>query len=430
MTPFKLLYRIGAAWRNPSLFPRVRFLSDTQTWSLDRLLEHQFRELKAFLSFAGTYSPYYRALFRNVAFEPGDFTDLHQLSVIPPTDKATLILHNDAIHTDYPFTRVFACETSGTSGQVLSFRRDEAWDSANRAAVLRGYSWYGVHPWERNAYLWGYNISPRHRLRVAALDALQNRFRMFSYDPDDIRRFASRLRTAVFLHGYSSMIYNVARTLNEAPDLPRPTRLRLVKGTSEKIFERYQADVLQAFGRRMVSEYGAAESGLIAFECPHGSMHLHTEGCYVEEVEGEILVTNFLARSFPIIRYRLGDAIDLAPADFRCPCGMAHPVLRDVLGRTGKVVWGKHAKYPSLTFYYVFKNLFFEKGISLSYQVRQPERGRVVIEIEQSLPQHLDALKSEIRKHFGDDLEATYRFGAVVGSTGGKRRDFISELDD
>lgn len=62
----------------------------------------------------------------------------------------------------------------------------------------------------------------------------------------------------------------------------------------------------KAFGAKIISEYGAAESGLIAYECPEcGNMHINMENVIVEESEGEIVVTNLLSRSFPIIRYKL-----------------------------------------------------------------------------------------------------------------------------
>lgn len=65
-------------------------------------------------------------------------------------------------------------------------------------------------------------------------------------------------------------------------------------------------------------------------------MHINMENVILEEVNGEAVVTNLLSRSFPIIRYKLGDYIKLAPESFKCKCGRAHPVLLDVLGRVGK----------------------------------------------------------------------------------------------
>jgi phenylacetate-CoA ligase len=226
------------------------------------------------------------------------------------------------------------------------------------------------------------------------------------------------------------MINRIAKAYNEDPSLPRPKSLKLVKGTSEKIFPAYQKEARRAFGRSIVSEYGAAEAGLIAFECPEGNMHIHTEGCHVEEEEGEILVTNFLSKSFPVVRYRLGDRIELAPDGFRCPCGMAHPVIKEVLGRVGAVVFGQTKTYPSLSFYYVFKNLFFEKGITLSYQVVQRRKGYVVVSIEEPLPQHREEIEAELRKYFGEDLTATIRFGIPIPHRNSKRKDFLSYLDE
>lgn len=424
----ELLFRLGARWRNPSLAARVAFLKGSERWSRERLIEYQTAQCRGLLEFARKYSPYYRDVFRAAGFEPGDLKSLRDLERLPVIDKETLIAHNREIHTSHPFRKVFACETSGTSGQVLTFRRDEAWDSANRAAVVRGYSWFGVRPWDRSVYLWGFSADPLKKARVRMLDALQNRFRVFSYDEKEVRRLARHARKAVVLHGYSSMIYNIAKALNKDEHLARPERLKLVKGTSEKIFEAYQAEAIKAFGRRIVSEYGAAETGLVAFECPHGNMHVHMEGCIVEVIEGEAVITNLLSRSFPVIRYRLGDSIELAPEGFECPCGMKHQVINEVRGRVGTVVYGRNGQFPSLVLYYVFKNLFFEKGVALSYQARQYEKGKIVVDIEQNCPENAPLVQAEIRRYFGEDLEATLRFGETIESGQKKRKDFVSCL--
>ena len=149
----------------------------------------------------------------------------------------------------------------------------------------QGYSWYGVSPWERSGYLWGYNFSTAKRVKMRALDFLQNRFRMFSYKPEEMDRFLRRLVDAKYLAGYSSMIYELARRKNQAcPELHY--NLRMIKGTSEKIYGHYQDQVLAAFGRRVVSEYGSAECGIISYESPCGKMHVNMESVIVEEHAG------------------------------------------------------------------------------------------------------------------------------------------------
>ena len=64
---------------------------------------------------------------------------------------------------------------------------------------------------------------------------------------------------------------------------------------------------------------------------------------------------------------------------------MAHPVIEEVTGRIGKSVLGKKNKYPSLTFYYIFKNLFFTEGLLLNYQAHQNETGKIEIRIKEEL---------------------------------------------
>ena len=103
------------------------------------------------------------------------------------------------------------------------------------------------------------------------------------------------------------MIYEIAKQVNESGE--GPIRLKMVKGTSEKIFDSYQDEVRKAFGQKMISEYGAGESTLIAYECPCGNMHVVMENVIVEDYNGEILVTNLNSTSMPIIRYRLGDSV-------------------------------------------------------------------------------------------------------------------------
>lgn len=425
---FELLYRVGARVRNPSLQERYRFLMESDGWPRARLDAYQLEQARGFLSFAGAHSPYYREIFARIDFDPSRVASLDDLRRIPAVDKATLIRANAEIRSDFPFPRVHECATSGTSGAVLKFPRDEEWDSAMRAAERRGYAWHGISPWERNGYFWGFQIRGWKRLETRLLDALQNRFRLFSYDESEIVRFARKLRRARYVEGYSSMIYEVAKRVN-ALGLADGIELGMVMGTSEKIYDSYQSQVVAAFGRKMISEYGAAETGLIAFECPEGSMHIVSEHVVVEVEDGEILVTNLLSRAFPVIRYRLGDSVKLADPDFQCACGRAHPVVLDVLGRVGKVIQGRSRSYPSLTLYYVFKNIAHADHVELSYQAHQHERGRLELWIEQDQPEHAAKIDREMKRYFGEDVAYSLHFGRTLDRAGGKLRDFLTTLD-
>ncbi len=425
----KLIFNSGVKKRNPSLLGYLDFLKKSDNWSEKELRDYRIIKCKEFLEFVYEYSPYFKVFFDRNRFNPSEFKDLEQLKQLPPFTKENLIKFNDKIHTNYKFKKLFVSSTSGTSGQLLKFWKNEEWDSHTRAAIFRGYTWYNVYPWDKNGYLWGYNIDPKEAMKIKFLDWLQNRFRLFSYNSQEIEKFARNLKGAKYLHGYSSVIYEVAKLVNKS-GLKIHHNLKMIKGTSEKVYESYQEEVKKAFGLKMLIEYGATESGLIGFECPHGSIHIAMENVIIEEENGEILVTNMLSRSFPIIRYRLGDGIKLADPEFKCPCGRAHSVILDIHGRLGEKIIGKKREYPSVLLNIFFKGIATNHGILLNYQLRQHFKGLVDIAIEQEEIGNGPILEKELKNYFQDDIEFNVKYGQNLHNMDGKLKNFITTLSD
>ncbi len=425
----KAIFRAGVLLRNNHIFRNYDFLLRSQKWTLSEIEAYQLKRLKALLELAYEKTPYYREKFDEHGFHPSHLKTLADLALVPMTTKEDLLANASRIQVmDYP-EKLFFSETSGSTGRPLVFYRNKDWDAWHRASIFRGYSWHGVEFWERNGYFWGYNIAPGRRWKTKVMDFLVNRFRLFSYDDKEIERFIRKLGKASYLGGYSSMIYEVAKKINEE-GLGKGFNLKMVKGTSEKIFERYQAEAERAFGRRIISEYGSAEAGIIAFECPFGNMHVNMETVIVEEEDKEIIATNLVSSSFPVIRYRLGDYIDLKK-NVACPCGMRHHVIKDVLGRVGKVIYGRKGMYPSLTLYYVFKNLAMEEGLVLNYQALQRRKGVLEISLEEGLESgEKRLLMRELSKYFRDDVETRLIEKADLRSRKKKKTDFISEVEE
>ncbi len=428
MSLAKNIFLAGAKRRNPGLYDWYDFLKETERWEIGRLKEYQLQELKKLLLMADKHSAFYKNYFRQHGFDPA-ITSLEDLRQLPPVSKEQLISDNDQIHTDLRFNKRFYCETSGSSGQVLTFWRDERWDSANRAAILRGYSWYDVAPWESNIYFWGYNVEAGKQLKTRILDKLQNRYRVFDYRPDTLTKLTQKLKSTTYMHGYASVIYELAKLVNDQQMELELPKLKMIKGTSEKIYPHYQEAVMNAFGKKMISEYGAAEASIVAFECREGNMHTTMENVLVEVEEGEVLITNLVADSFPIIRYKLGDYVKLSESH-TCACGIEHTVVEEVQGRVGKNIHGENHKYPSLTLYYVFKNLFFEKGLKFNYQCVQEERGSLVVLIKEPYTSKGEKLiRAEFEKYFKGDVAISVMFSQDFHSYTEKLKDFISRIE-
>ncbi|SDW86866.1 phenylacetate-CoA ligase [Lutibacter oricola] len=422
---FKLLFNIGQQLRNPSLIKHLEFLKVSEKWSLKELEAYQLEKLKELVCVAKENSPYFKRLLNQKGIVK--IESLDDLKKIPITSKKELLAFNKDIHTNLELNKFFTANTSGTSGEALKFKREERADSFNRASIFRGYSWYNVKPWYKNGYFWGFNFTSSEKIKTKVLDLFQHRFRMFSYKNNELDLFVTKLQKASYLHGYSSMIYRVAKYINEH-QLPKPIHLKMVKGTSEKIMDSYQAEVQKAFGLKMINEYGAAETGIIAFECPFGNMHINMEGVIVEEIENEIIVTNLQMHSFPIIRYKLGDYIKLSKTT-DCKCGMKHTIIEEITGRVGNIVYGKAHEYPSLYFYYVFKNLAKINKLYLNYQISQDKKGELNIAVEQCLTNvELNLLQNELEKYFKNDMECVILHSKNIQTNSKKHKSFISTI--
>lgn len=424
----KLIFKIGQKYRNPSLDKWFVFLKTSENWTLEELQSYQLKRLQELISVAYLESDFYKNKFDSLKIKPSDIQSFDDIIKLPIITKKELITYNDRIHTKVKFKKTFSANTSGTSGESLKFNREESSDSFNRASIFRGYSWYSVNPWECNGYFWGFKFSTIDKIKTRFLDKLQNRFRVFEYKKSEIKKFASKLRNATYLHGYSSSIFETAKIIN-AQKLEKPTKLKMVKGTSEKIYEAYQKEVEEAYGLRIISEYGAAETGIIAFECPKGKMHINMEGVIVEEIANEIIITNLQMQTFPIIRYKLGDYIELSSKKFVCDCGMHHRVIEEVTGRIGESVYGIKNLYPSLYFYYIFKNVSQRDNLFLNYQVIQDSKGQLDFLIEQKLKSNeLNLLSKEIKVYFKEDIKFQIIDSQKLISENHKMKSFISNI--
>ncbi|GLB50854.1 phenylacetate--CoA ligase family protein [Neptunitalea lumnitzerae] len=422
------LYTLGERYRNPSISEHYKFLKNSEQWSLSELEVYQLNQLKKLIKHAYETVPYYKYLWDTVSLKPSDIQTLEDLTKVPVLSKKDLLTNTEALHSTQSFKKTFLAVTSGTSGNSLKFQREESADSFNRASIKRGYSWYLVKPWEYNGYFWGFNFSKLAILKTRSLDALQNRFRLFSYEKKNLVKFSKKLQRASYIHGYSSMIYQTAKMILEE-NLPKPTNLKMVKGTSEKIYESYKPIVKEAFGLPIISEYGATESGIIAFECPHGNMHVNMEGVIVEKIDEKIVVTNLQLFKFPVIRYELGDYIALAADDYQCKCGMKHAVIKEVTGRVGEAVKGYKNEYPSLYFYYIFKNLSSQHKLNLTYYIEQRKKGELHFFLEESISKgEQDLLEKEIRKYFKEDVVYFIENNISYSNRNGKTKSFKSYI--
>ena len=95
-------------------------LEESQWWPADRLAAYRVERLREFLVDIGQRVPFYRDLFKRLAFEPTSVDTLEALSALPLLAKQDIRANVERIKADGhgPLTRY---NTGGSSGEPLIF---------------------------------------------------------------------------------------------------------------------------------------------------------------------------------------------------------------------------------------------------------------------------------------------------------------------
>jgi hypothetical protein len=213
---------------------------------------------------------------------------------------------------------VFRGTTSGTSGQHFIYFADHQWNHARQRARRRSLAWWGID-----------DFTPM--INVAS--------RLFPVRPCDMaiageptlelidRLLAQLAITPAALRGYPSRLCQIAAALT-GQQLPL---VIAVVCTGEPLFDFQRTLLEKVFNAPVVNEYGCQESGISGLSCPeYGHLHLDSDRCFYELVDGQLVTTDVFNRVMPMVRYQSGDALELDPDP--CPCGRPGQIAR-VLGR-------------------------------------------------------------------------------------------------
>tara|TARA_Y100001935_G_C17310006_1_gene515163 strand:- start:1181 stop:2458 length:1278 start_codon:yes stop_codon:yes gene_type:complete len=417
----KLIYLLGICLVNPKIFEHYRNLKKSEFFSDRELDELQLIKLRKLLKHAKDTCPFYSKTLRDVDVES---ITLQSLSSVPILTKEDLRGYSDQIYSSvFQRSDLIKSETSGSTGDAFIFYRDRDWDAAHRGAITRGIEQHGLKPWDRNLYLWGFIFDNKSKIKIRLLDFLQNRFRIFQINEQELSQNLSRIKDVRFISGYSSVIDRLVQLIEDSgTSMPN---LLMLKGTSEKIFDSYQIRAKRVLGIPIVSEYGAAETGIISYTCPEGTNHTIRENVIVECVDGRAVITNLNSFSMPIIRFDLGDYIELETV--KCNCGRHSQAVKDILGRVGTFIYGRSQNYPTLTLYYIFKDLALSHNTSLSYQGVQNVKGELQLIIFDDLAKlDVDQILTTCKKYL-PDVEVEIVQG-IFEDRKNKIKDFVSNI--
>lgn len=294
------------------------------------------RRLKNYLDYVTTNSSWYAS-----------YQDYKSLGDFRPLEKIDIVKHLHDIATVSEEGGVVV-QTGGTTGASMRVLFTDE-DSQERHAMLDHFrSQYGYSLGKRCAWFSGKDIVTDKDISkgVCYRDDWINKIRFFSTFKISDKNFeiywaALRKFKPEFMVGFPSSVYEIC-LFADAKGLQLYPPVNTYFPTSETVLPAHREVISRVLGCKVVDQYASSEGAPFITECPSGRLHIQPLSGVFEVVdeglnpslEGEMLVTSFSTRGTPLVRYRIGDSMRLAPAKEKCSCGSHFPVVERIEGRS------------------------------------------------------------------------------------------------
>jgi phenylacetate-CoA ligase len=346
----------------PERMRHLRQLMSDQWKSPEELAELSRSRLASMLRYACATVPFYRDFCAGAGLDPAMVTerDLPRFPLVTKQDIAADM--ESHLNAEADQSTFFPNATGGSTGAWFEFFLDADSLELRLASDLRGRTWAGWNPGDRQAVLWGSRKD--HAKSVSLRGRLLSRFvhrsvTLNTYDMSDevVADYVRQLRAfqPTMILGYASALAFLAGYMGrEGISMDPP---RGIIASAETLTDDHRTAIEEHFRCKLLNRYGSREFATVAQQCEevdrlhviNDRVHveiLHPDGspCDVGE-RGEIVVTDLDNRALPFIRYRTGD---LARRDAGiCSCGRGFPLLESVEGRTSELIVGMNGKYYS-----------------------------------------------------------------------------------
>ena len=328
----------------------------------DELQQRQELLLRTHLQYAGSHSPYYRRLFRELGIDSSAIT-LNTLSHIPCTDKNTFAAYNDSFCAVPPAEIVDIALSSGTTGAPVTVMYTE--NDLQRLAYNEQLSFAGCGITNTDRVLLTCTLD---RCFIAGLAyfsgarsigaaVIRNGQTSIAGHLESIRR----LQPTVMV-GVPSFLLKLGIQMRNCGADPAGSSVTRLVCIGEPIRNGAMqllptgAALQRLWGAQVYSTYASSETITSFCECcAQQGGHLHPELAVVEIVNdcgeplpagatGEVVVTPLAVTGMPLVRFKTGDISFLL--DTPCSCGSNSVRLGPILGRKHQML-----KYRGTTFY-------------------------------------------------------------------------------
>lgn len=365
------------------------------------------------------------------------------LSSLPIISKQTLREFNkDFYPRRLPMLTRFHT-TSGTSGTPL---RLAATLSERAFDKVIEEEWYKRicetrHP--RTIYLSGF-MTPKANEELYWRDRISGNIYLSIYSlintyRDDIIALIRRFRPQL-IAGYASAVNELAHFVGSELEDIKGNCIAVV--TSEVLQPHWRVEIESSLCRHVYDSYGSQEGCHRAIECETGTLHLHPLVGILEVVDesgkavapggvGSVVVTGLARSVMPLIRYDLGDAVEV-PMQSDCSCSLVWPAIGRVDGRSEDLVRTRDGRHIGYLCFHATKNI---TGIKEA-QIVQLDYERFVVNLVKSDVDVNDdeitrSIQSQLVMRLRTNVEVEFKFlETIPRGSRGKFKAVVVKLGD
>jgi phenylacetate-CoA ligase len=417
-------------------------LLESEHFSVSEIKKSQNKILRQLTGYALRNVPYYREM-ANAANEVASNITVDTISdYFPVLSKDTFRDNQERfLSREFNPQRLLKINTSGTTGKPLTIYTTHEARQSNYAFMTRFMHWAGIRQGEKSVTFAGRVFIPPHQKEPPYWRSnwWNNNylFSSFNITPDNVPDYLEQLERIqpVFIDSYPSAIAAIANYILEN-SLKVNLHLKAIITSSETLSREQRTRIEQAFNVRVFDQYGNAEMAAFAGQCEHGQYHLNPEYGIAELLDesgnavgpgeiGQLVVTGFLNKAMPLIRYQIGDSAILS--DVPCACGRHFPVLQEIVGRRDDLIKTRSGRIVG-RLDPIYKGL---AGVRES-QIVQPDIDNIVVYIVTASGYEAwmeDSLLKELKKRVGLDINITVSYVPEIPRTSsGKMRAVISHV--
>jgi phenylacetate-CoA ligase len=291
--------------------------------------------------------------YHNLYFNIDNPSDLKNISQLPILSKEILRQNIEQIKTIDKRKGILS-KTGGTTGKSIEtiFTLD---DIQERYAFLDNFrSQFGYALGKKTAWFSGKTL-------ISETDIKKKRFwktdywykvryySTFHINSPYLKYYLENLIQfkPEFIVGYPSSILEVAKYgIQNGYHFP-PNTIKAIFPTAETITDEMRNCLKDFFKTNVYNQYASSEGAPFIFECNKNNLHLEMQSGVFEVLNdnnkpaksGKLIITSFTTNGTPLIRYNIGDSIELS--DNICTCGNNNPLVKSILGRVDDFVYSK-----------------------------------------------------------------------------------------